>query len=48
MAKGRGKKSGTGRGRGTGRGHGKGGLRAGPKDGSGPRGRAGTCVKKKK
>jgi len=41
-------KDGRGKGRGTGKGYGKGGLRKGPRNGTGPRGRTGTCVKKKK
>lgn len=46
--KGRGKRTGAGKGMGTGRGYGKGGLRLGPKDGTGPRAKRGTCVRKKK
>ena len=47
MARGRGKKTGVGGGKGTGRGLGKGGLRTGPKNMTGPRAKAGTCVRKK-
>ena len=44
----RGKRTGVGGGRGTGKGYKKGGLRTGPKNSTGPRAKAGTCVKKKK
>ena len=47
MAKARGKRTGAGKGRGTGMGYGKGGLRTGPKNGTGPRAKKGTCIKKK-
>jgi len=47
MGKGRGSRSGVGKGRGTGLGFGRGGRRTGPKNGTGPRGNAGTCIKKK-
>ncbi len=40
--KARGAKIGTGKGRGTGMGLGKGGLRTGPKNGTGPRAKAGN------
>jgi len=46
--KGRGKKTGVGGGRGTGLGRGKGGLAKGPQNATGPRAKAGTCVRKKK
>jgi len=39
-------KDGRGGGRGTGQGAGKGGRRTGPRDGTGPRGKVGTCLKK--
>jgi len=47
MARGRGKKTGVGLGKGTGLGYGKGGGRTGPKNMTGPRAKAGTCVRKK-
>ena len=47
MARGRGKQTGIGRGKGTGKGTGRGGMRTGPKNMTGPRAKAGTCVRKK-
>jgi len=47
MAKGRGKQTGRGQGKGTGLGNSKGGLRAGPRNGTGPDSKIGKCVKKK-
>jgi hypothetical protein len=44
MAKAQGTKSGVGQGRGTGKGYGQGGLRTGPKNGTGPRSKSGACI----
>jgi len=48
MAKARRTRSGTGGGKGTERGRGHGGTAQGPQNGTGPRAKAGTCVKKRK